>query len=208
MALMAALIAAGAASAAAQSTSDPHQHSAQPELAQPATPPEGQPPPGNEGMMQGMMSQMMGMMGRMSSMQSGGGMAPMSCMSALASVDHVEGWLAFLHTELKITDQQKEAWAAFSESVRKYAEKLRGLGKMAQMKPAKKEGDRFVQVLSGQEALLEARLDHIRAYRKFYEGLSKDQKAVAEELLADHAGMGKADMMRRGGADMMPMGGQ
>lgn len=203
-ALAAALIAAGAAGAAAQSTSDPHHDSKQPELAQPVTPPGDQSPVGNQGMMSDMMAKMMGTMQR--SMQSGV-MMPMSCMPARANVDHVEGWLAFLHTELKIADGQKEAWAAFSDKARKYAEKLRGLGKMAALKKDKKEGARFVEVLNGQEEMLEARLDHLRAYRKLYEVLSKDQKAAAEELLADHADMGGPAMMPMARSSMMPMGG-
>lgn len=206
IALAAALIAAGEAGAAAQSTSDPHHDSKQPELAQPVMPPGGQSPMGNQRVVLDMMAMMMGTMQRMGMMQSGG-MMPMSCMPARSNVDHVEGWLAFLHTELKITDEQEKAWAAFSERARKYAEKLRSLGKMQAMKQDKREGDRFLEVLNGQEETLEARLDHLRAYRKLYEILSKDQKAAVEVLLADHSDMGGPAMMPMGRSSMMPTDG-
>src|SRR6266567_3084743 len=69
------------------------------------TPPAGQPGMG-QGMMggEGMMKMMGGNMPMMDMMRmmrsSDGG------MGGMATIDHVEGWIAFLRTELKITDAQ------------------------------------------------------------------------------------------------------
>ena len=59
------------------------------------------------------MMQMMGMMG-----QSGGG------MDGMATIDHVEGRIAFLRAELKITDAQATAWNAFADALRANAKSL------------------------------------------------------------------------------------
>ena len=45
-------------------------------------------------------------------------------MGGMATIDHIEGRIAFLRTELKITDAQASAWDAFAEALRTNAKKL------------------------------------------------------------------------------------
>jgi hypothetical protein len=59
------------------------------------------------------MMQMMGMM-----RQSGAG------MGGMATIDHVEGRIAFLRTELKITDAQTGAWNPSADALRTNAKNL------------------------------------------------------------------------------------
>jgi hypothetical protein len=77
-----------------------------------AMPPAGQAGTGGQqGMMRNMpMINMIGMMG--------GGPA------GVATIDHVEGRIAFLRIELKITDAQANAWNAFAGALRTNAKKL------------------------------------------------------------------------------------
>src|SRR6266702_525697 len=95
-----------------------------PAAAQP-TPPAGQPGMGGpQGMMGngGMMNMVGGKMDMMQMMrmmrQSGTG------MGGMATIDHVEGRIAFLWTELKITDAQTGAWNAFADALRTNAKNL------------------------------------------------------------------------------------
>ena len=184
----------------AQSAEDPH-HPAGEAAAQasaqmpPATPPgmAGQPI-----MMGGSpMTNMMGMMQMM-----GGGDAP-----GMGMIDHVEGRIAFLRTELKITDAQAGVWNAFAATLRANAQNLgtaRG-AMMGQMGAGQPQVQTLAQRLNTQERWLTARLDGTRAIKtafiKLSDALSQDQKRTADELLAPHMGMAMA-MMTTG------MGGQ
>jgi hypothetical protein len=123
-----------AQSAADHEAHHPDQKGA-PTTAQPS-PPAGQP-----GMMgQGMMGGPQGMMGLGGMMNMMGGNMPMmnmmrmmgqsvaetGCagMSGMATIDRVEGRIAFLKTELKITDEQNTAWSAFADALRTNAKNL------------------------------------------------------------------------------------
>src|SRR5262245_38756859 len=80
---------------------------ATPTPAQP-TPPPGQGMGGQQGMMGSMpMTNMMGMMRMMGKMGPG-----------MAIIDRVEGRIAFLRAELKITEAQASAWDAFAAALR------------------------------------------------------------------------------------------
>ena len=81
--------------------------------AQPAPPPSGAMPMMN--MMSGMPMMHMGMMRMMGMMGPGSGMS---------TIDYVEGRIAFLRAELKITDAQMSAWNAFADALRTNAKKL------------------------------------------------------------------------------------
>jgi hypothetical protein len=175
-----------------------------PAAAQPAPPP-GQPGTMGQGMMggpQGMMGgrgmmggnmpmgnmmQMMGMMG-----QSG---AETGCagMSGMAIIDRVEGRIAFLKTELKITDAQSVAWNAFADALRTNA---RSLGEVrASIMPQAGAGQQgLIDRLALQEKWLAARVEGTRAIKSaltnLVSTLSDEQKKTADELLAPHIGMG------------------
>jgi len=161
-------------------------------------------------MMKGMMSNMpmmnmMNMMNMMEMMQATKMMG--SGMGGIATIDRVEGRIAFLRTELKITDTQVSAWNAFADALRANARKL-GEVRASMMG---KSGDTQQQALTmadrldRQEQWLLARLEGTRAmktaFAKLNETLSDEQKKTANDLLAPHMGMGMMAMM---GAQMQP----
>jgi hypothetical protein len=191
----------------AQSAEDPH-HPAGATAAE-ASPQTPAAPPGaaaQAGMMGGMpMMNMMSMMNMMGMMQMmGGGDAP-----GMGMIDHVEGRIAFLRTELKITDTQGATWNAFAAALRANAQSLgtaRG-AMMGQTGASQPQGQTLAQRLDAQERWLTARLDGTRAikiaFTKLHDVLSQDQKKTADELLAPHMGMGMGMAMMTAG-----MGGQ
>jgi hypothetical protein len=165
---------------------------------------QASPPPGSSGMMgQGMMGGAKGMMGgkgvmdgnmanMMQMMGQQGAEAGCAGMSGMATIDHVEGRIAFLRTELKITDAQASAWNAFADALRTNAKTLGEIraSMMPQQGAAPQTlGDR----LALQEKWLSARLEGTRAIKSALTNLvasfSDEQKKAADELLAPHMGM-------------------
>jgi hypothetical protein len=151
---------------------------------------------GGGGMMNNMGGKMpmMDMMQKMAMMrQPGGGMG-------MATIDRVEGRIAFLRAELKITDAQNEAWNAFADALRTNA---KSLGEVrSSMMAAMAAQQNLVERFSLQEKWLAARLEGTRtikaALANLIGALSDDQKKAADELLAPHMGM--MAMMQRGPA--------
>ncbi len=163
---------------------------------EPAANPSGMDAPqGGMGMMKGMQN----MMNSMGMMQSMGMMG--SCMGGMATIDHVEGRIAFLRAELKITDAQASAWNGFAGALRANAKKLAEVrtSMMAQPADAQPKALTIADRLDRQEQWLEARLDGTRAmksaFAKLNETLSDDQKKAANDLLVPHMGMGMMPMM-------------
>jgi LTXXQ motif family protein len=198
LALAAALLLATAGSLSqAQSPADHEKHhpdQKEAPAAKPPAPSKGHGMGGSSGM-QGMnggggmmnmmggkmpMMEMMQMMGMMR--QSGGGMG-------MATIDRVEGRIAFLRAELKITDAQNAAWNAFADAMRTNAKSL-GEVRSTMMAGAKQN---LVDRLALQEKWLAARLEGTRAIKAALANLvgtlSDDQKKTADELLAPHMGM-------------------
>ena len=113
------------------------------------------------------------------------GMGGMSMMA-----DHVEGRLAFLKTELKITDTQLPLWNAVADAIRANA---RTMGGMAEgMMGGMQEGT-LPEKLAAREKLM---TDHLEALRKFKAAvdplcaaLSDEEKKTADELLIGPMGM-------------------
>ena len=116
-----------------------HSHPADTEKSAPATPapaprPSAAAPQGGAGMMGGgmgnmpMMNDMKNMMSSMSAMHSMGMMHMMGMMGrgtdGMATIDRIEGRIAFLRAELKITDAQADAWNGFADALRTNARKL------------------------------------------------------------------------------------
>ena len=66
-----------------------------------------------------MMGNGMSMMGMMQMMGN-----PGSGMGGMATIDRIEGRIAFLKTEIKVTDAQNDAWNAFADVLRGNAKKL------------------------------------------------------------------------------------
>ena len=140
-------------------------------------------------MMSGMMSNMpmMSMMGMNRMMGSG--------MGGMATIDRVEGRIAFLRTELKITETQTSAWNAFADALRTNAKKLGEVrsAMMPQPGAGQQQAPAMAERLDLQERWLVARLEGTRAIRsaftKVFAALSDDQKSSANELMAPHMGM-------------------
>jgi hypothetical protein len=215
------LLATVSSSSWAQSPADHEAHHPDqkeaPAAAQP-TPPAGQPGMGgSQGMMGGGgMMNMMNMMGSrmpmmdMTQMMGRMGMTRQSgCgTGGMATIDRVEGRIAFLRTELKITDTQTSAWNAFADALRTNA---KNLGEVrASMSQAGTAPQSLVDRLTLQEKWLATRLEGTRAIKSALTNLvstvSDDQKKTADEILALHMGM-TAMMcpmqMRRGDSDRM-----
>lgn len=134
------------------------------------------------GMMGGDMSRMMAMMH--GGMMGGGMMGDMP-------LKHVEGRLAFLKTELKITPAQEPQWAKFADVVRNTAKSAQAT------KPPMMQGGMKASTaperLGHYEKTLTARLETVRALKAavdpLYTSLSDDQKKVADELLMGPMGV-------------------
>lgn len=144
------------------------------------------------GMMQGGMmgSDMSRMMAMMHAGMTRGGMMRGGMMGDMP-LKHVEGRLAFLKTELKITAAQEPQWAKFADLIRSTAKNAEAA------KPAKMQGgmkpSTTPERLANYEKTLAARLETVRALRAavdpLYTSLSDDQKKVADELLMSPMGM-------------------
>jgi hypothetical protein len=140
------------------------------------------------------MMNMAGMMGMMGPTGLG--------MGGMATIDRVEGRIAFLRAELEITDAQTTAWNAFAEVLRANAKKLGEVraSMMAQPSAGQQQAPTVVGRHELQEQWLLARLEGTRtikvALSNLYGALSDDQKKTANELLAPHMGMGTMTMMQ------------
>jgi len=156
---------------------------------------------GQQGMMGNMpMLNIMNMMDMMSMM--GGGPAGM------ATIDRIEGRIAFLRTELKITDAQTNAWNSFADALRTNAKKLGEVrtSMMSHMGAAQQQPPALTERLNLQEQWLIVRLEETRAMKpaltNLYAVLTEDQRKTANELLGLHMGLGMMEMM----AGQMPLG--
>jgi hypothetical protein len=156
-----------------------------------------QPPvPGGQGTMGGGMMHMMHMMGMMGQgghgMMGQGGpgmMGGMAGMHARMMTEHVEGRIAFLRAELKITPAQAPAWDRFAEALRANAKKLAEHGSARPGAAQPTLPDR----VEHEEHRIAARLDGIRAIKAalspLYAALSEEQKKLAERLVPHHVGL-------------------
>ena len=187
------LIGALLATAAPSFAQDAHHPDTAADAAPPAASlaPSGPPAMAGPGMMSGMMS------GMMPGMMSGGMMGPnmMSMMSMLASMgqmmapEHVEGRLAFLRTELGITEAQQPLWDAFAEALRANARGIAGTMANTQgTMPAPSAAPLALpQRIELQERMLTARLDGLRqasaALGPLYAALDDAQKRTFDTLL-------------------------
>lgn len=160
-----------------------------PEATAPAPPGAGAPAMMGGGMMGGdmmeMMKQMMGQhAGTMRGMRSAEGPADAGPMAMMISPERIEGRIAFLRTEMKVTEAQQPLWEAVAEALRANAAPSQELmsGRMqSDLSP------RLPQRLADRESVLSARLEGLRnlkaAVEPFYAALDETQKASADELL-------------------------
>jgi hypothetical protein len=154
-----------------------------------------------------------GMMGGdMMSMMGPGGMGEMM-MPGMDMADRVEGRIAFLKTELKITDAQDKMWNEFTQSLRGNANTLGGMRAMM----GAPDAQTMPQRLEAQQKWYAARADGIKALAaattKLYAALSDDQKKTGDQILPPHLGlmpmrgMGMMGQVMMGQGMMMPRGG-
>ena len=138
------------------------------------------------GMMEGGMMPMMGMMG------SGGMMSVMMSMG-----DHVEGRIAFLKTELKITDVQTAQWNAFADALRANAQRIREMrttmmqgGMMGQGNASLSAPDRLDRMEKMMTTMLEVVKTMKPPLASLYAVLSDEQRKVADQLIHGPMAMG------------------
>lgn len=145
--------------------------------------------PGSSGM--GMMGQGMmshGMMGQGMMNQGAAGqprgmsMMSMMGMGEAGRLERVQGHLAFLEAELKITDTQRSLWSAFAQAVKTSAEKHNSMAGMASKPDAAP-----LERLAHQEHALTTRLEGVRAIKSaltpLYAALDTEQKRTFTQLL-------------------------
>jgi len=145
----------------------------------------------------GMMGGNMPMTNMMQMMAQSGAEAGCAGMGGMATIDRVEGRIAFLRTELKISDAQTPAWNAFADALRANA---KSLGEVrSSMMGQGGATPTLVDRLTLQEKWLASRLEGTRAIKSALTSLvgtlSDDQKKTADELLAPHVGMDMMAMM-------------
>jgi hypothetical protein len=103
---------------------------------------------------------------------------------------HIEGRLAFLKTELKITDAQLPLWNAFAQALRDDASTIQAMPHpmMGMNKTAT-----LPDILAARETRLAARLEALRkrkaAVDPLYAALTADQKNTADEIMLSPMGM-------------------
>jgi hypothetical protein len=136
---------------------------------------------------------------------SGGGMMnKMVCGFA----EHVDGRLAYLKAELKLTDSQTGAWNAFDEAWRAAAQKAKQKCDAADMR-ADHSKPAVLNKLTMMENHMVDHLDVVRAQKgaieSLFTNLSDEQKKTANETLTGimKVGMSMGDMMGGGMGGMM-----
>ncbi|MGE0232466.1 MAG: Spy/CpxP family protein refolding chaperone [Flavobacteriaceae bacterium] len=152
--------------------------------------------------------------GPMMMQQWGGGMMfgrnadDMRAYMAEYMVDRIDGRLAFMKTELKITDAQEAAWQRFANTVREttqsHNEQMREM--MSRYFGEDADEVSLPDSLDYQEAHLAQRLEEIRNLREaveaLYAVLGEEQKKAASEvvipLMGGMGGMGGMGMMGYG----------
>jgi hypothetical protein len=103
---------------------------------------------------------------------------------------HIEGRLAFLRTELKITDAQAPLWEPVAAALRGRAAKMDAA--IAAFRQARSDSTRpdlpaqlEARIHAG-EARIESDRAFLAAFRPLYAALSDEQKTTADELFARH----------------------
>ena len=108
----------------------------------------------------------------------------------LMMAKHIEGRLAFLKTELKITDAQLPLWNAFAQAMRDDASTMQAMPyPMMEMNKAATLFDKLAE----RETILAARLEAVRKLKAaadpLYAALTVDQKKTADDIMLGPMGM-------------------
>ena len=107
---------------------------------------------------------------------------------AVMAPDRIEGRIAFLHAELKITEAQMPAWTDFANVLRANAKRLADARAAS---PQRTAGTTAVERVDDQERWLTVRLDMVRALKpafgKLQAVLDDKQTKAADELVGVYA---------------------
>lgn len=173
---LAAILAVSATGALAQTSASPPAATGTP-----SPTPQGMPMP---------MAGMPGSSGNMPMMQMMQMMQMMMGQDGMAG--HVEGRIAFLKTELKITDSQMPLWNAVADAIRAAPKDMFGMPYMSMMQSMQSSGT-LPEKLAAREKAMTAHLDALRklksAVEPLYAALSDDQKKTADQLMISPMGM-------------------
>lgn len=129
-------------------------------------------------------------------MMGGDGWGGMMDFGPDAMMDRIDGRLAFMKTELKITDAQTEVWNDFAKVVRQTSETHNQL--MLTMRKEVEDGSflkkPLPERLQFQQTMMESRVEDIKNIRdaldKLYAKLDDSQKKSADEIVLPMMGMG------------------
>jgi hypothetical protein len=115
-------------------------------------------------------------------MMGGGGM--MGGCSMMGAATHADGRIAFLKTELAITDQQKEVWEAYAASTKKNLEGVQGMREaMIKVMQARSPVERLDARIAAMDGRLSALKELKPVLANLYNALSEDQRKKADEFL-------------------------
>lgn len=121
-----------------------------------------------------------------------GMMMPMNGMMRMsAGVAHLEGRLASIKAELKITDAQMPQWNAFADAVRANAREMAQMHQkmMSRQTAPKTLPDRLAFEQKAMSAHLDALNKTAAALDELYAALSPEQKKVADQIMVGPMGM-------------------
>ncbi len=145
--------------------------------------------------MRGMMGgdcPMMGMMGGqgMSSGMMGGQGMNRGMMRGRAGMGAMaEGRLAFLKSELQITDAQEAVWQGYADTVKARVTTMQGMREtMMETMQSGNAMQRMDARTSGMEAMLESMKAIKPATEKLYGALNAEQKTAADQLIGSDCG--------------------
>jgi len=139
-----------------------------------------------------------GMMGPGGGMPMMGGPGCMGMMGMMGMADRVEGRIAFLKTELKITEAQMPQWNAFADALRSNASRMSGMpatmmqgGMMGQEGAPMTAPDRLERMEKMMSAMLESVKATKAALMQLYAVLTDEQKKTADQLIHGVMGTGR-----------------
>ncbi|HYU11856.1 MAG TPA: Spy/CpxP family protein refolding chaperone [Stellaceae bacterium] len=137
----------------------------------------------------------------MASMPGSSGNMPMMSMMQMmmgqnGMAGHVEGRIAFLKAELKVTDAQQPLWNTVADAMRSNAKAMSG---MPSGMPVMGSAATLPDKLAMHEKMMGAHLDGLRKLRAavepLYAALNSDQKKTADELMIGPMGIMGMRMM-------------
>ena len=123
-----------------------------------------------------------------------GGMPTMGMMQMMMGQNimagHVEGRIAFLKTELKITEAQSPQWNQFAEALRANARRMTEMHEMmSQGGAARNAPDRLDRMEKMMTGMLESVRTTKAALTPLYAVLTDEQKKLADDLIRGPMGV-------------------